>query len=159
MGEYSAVEVTVHVSRDYGFYLWKIMLILTMICIVSWVSFFLKNFEERINMSLTLFLSAIAFLYIVSDSLPKLGYLTTMDKMVLACFFNIFFTIVETFVVFHVVDDKSTQKAIDDISKYTFPIIFLLSTYGNMFLSLYRRKHDFKKTRQTESAGIAKNLL
>lgn len=159
MGEYSAVEITIHVSRDYGFYLWKIMLILTMICVVSWICFFLDNFGERINMSLTLFLSAIAFLYIVSDSLPKLGFLTTMDKMVLACFVNIFFTIIETFLAFHVFKDKETRKVMDEGSKYLFPIMFLLSTYGNMFFSLYKRHKDFQETKKNFRPGISNDLL
>ena len=158
MGKYNTVEITINLSRHYGFYLWKIMLILTMVCFLSWIVFYLDEFQSRVEIGLTLFLSAIAFLYIVSDSLPKLGFLTTMDVMVLGCFFNIFLTIVESFVVFKIIKDENTREFIDGISKLCFPLLFLIGTYGVMIKSLYNKSIVYNKLVHGDEIGISKDL-
>ena len=134
------------------------MLILTMVCFLSWIVFYLDEFQSRVEIGLTLFLSAIAFLYIVSDSLPKLGFLTTMDVMVLGCFFNIFLTIVESFVVFKIIKDENTRESIDGISKLCFPLLFLIGTYGVMFKSLYNKSIVYNKLVHGDEIGISKDL-
>ena len=158
MGVYNAIDLKIYLSRHYGFYLWKVMLILTMVCFLSWIVFWLDEFQARIEIGLTLFLSAVAFLYIVSDSLPKLGFLTTIDIMVLACFFNIFLTILETFIVFHVVEDAQVKGKIDDISKYVFPVAFIFCTYGIMFKSMKLRHKRYHEIKNSSDLGISKDL-
>lgn len=158
MGKYNAIDITVSLSRHYGFYLWKVMLILTMVCFLSWIVFWLDEFQARIEIGLTLFLSAVAFLYIVSDSLPKLGFLTTIDIMVLACFFNIFFTILETFIVFHVIEDADIKTELDQASKYVFPIAFIVCTYGVMFKSMYLRYKRYTELKNSSNVGISPDL-
>ena len=54
---------------------------------------------------------------------------------------------------------KETRKVMDEGSKYLFPIMFLLSTYGNMFFSLYKRHKDFQETKKNFRPGISNDLL
>ena len=49
-----------------------------------------QDFADRINICLTLILAAVAFLYVVGESLPKVPYLTLLDKLMLISFFFIF---------------------------------------------------------------------
>eukprot|EP01047_Picozoa_sp_COSAG01_P111028 COSAG01_NODE_39826_length_471_cov_1.887097_1_plen_143_part_01 len=52
------------------------------------------------NLNATLFLSAAAVLYVVGDSLPKMSYLTKLDKLIVATITTIFSVTVETCVVY-----------------------------------------------------------
>jgi len=60
----------------------------------------IEDFADRINICLTLILAAVAFLYVVGESLPKVPYLTLLDKLMLYAFFFIFLGGVESTVVF-----------------------------------------------------------
>ena len=156
-GAFTAIEFSIQVTRHYWYYLWKIMLILTLLCIISWVVFFMDSFNDRMNISVTLLLSAVTFLYVASESIPKLPYLTAIDKMIMMCFFNLFGSTMESFVVHHIVGNEETRKSIDEWAKVLFPTVFFLTTYGIMLLSLRNRKQELK-AREVE-VGIANDLF
>ena len=73
-----------------------------------------EDFADRINICLTLILAAVAFLYVVGEQLPKVPYLTLLDKLLLISFFFIFLGGVETLVAFlvktHVDGDGDNGK-------------------------------------------------
>eukprot|EP01084_Bolivina_argentea_P074074 134400_1 len=46
-----------------------------------------SDLGDRLNMLITLILTAVAFSYAVFDSLPNVPYLTYMDKYILSCYF------------------------------------------------------------------------
>ena len=107
-GNYTAIEVQLRLTRRYGFYLWKIMLLVWMIACMSWSTFLVKgedgridseSFIERLNYTAALLLAAVSFLYISQESIPRLSYLTSLDTMILFSFFNLFGVMVETVVV------------------------------------------------------------
>ena len=97
-GHYTAIEVQLRLTRRYGFYLWKIMLLVWMIACMSWSTFLVKgedgridseSFIERLNYTAALLLAAVSFLYISQESIPRLSYLTSLDTMILFSFFNL----------------------------------------------------------------------
>jgi hypothetical protein len=75
---YSNVEFIVIVHRNFMFYVWKVLVILCILIISSWMPLFQgpDDFGNRFNESLTLLLAAVAFLFVVNDSLPRISYLT-----------------------------------------------------------------------------------
>ena len=83
---------------------------------------------------------------------------TRRRSMVLGCFFNIFLTIVESFVVFKIIKDENTRESIDGISKLCFPLLFLIGTYGVMFKSLYNKSIVYNKLVHGDEIGISKDL-
>eukprot|EP00662_Eupelagonemidae_sp_cell21_P020670 gene20670-51235_t len=56
--------------------------ILFFLVLLSWVVFWQEpqDFGERFAAVITLLLAAVAFLYVVNDTLPRISYLTLMDK-------------------------------------------------------------------------------
>ena len=55
------------------------------------------EFADRMSTTLTLFLAAVAFLYVVGEALPKISYLTLLDKAMLVAFAAIFLSGFESF--------------------------------------------------------------
>ncbi len=54
-----------------------------------------NSLADRMSVNLTLLLTAVAFKFVVSQSLPHISYLTLLDKYVLTSFVMLFFVVVE----------------------------------------------------------------
>lgn len=90
------------VKRRSGFYVWKIfvpLLILTMIpMVVFWID--VSQFDWILKIPMTMLLSMVAFEFTIARDLPRIGYLTFLDAVFLACFTFCFLCIVEIAAVF-----------------------------------------------------------
>ena len=49
----------------------------------------MDDLPDRVNLSVTLLLTFFALKFSVAEDLPKLGYLTYIDKKLLCCFFYV----------------------------------------------------------------------
>jgi len=66
-------------SRHIMYYAIRIFLPMLVLMVVSWATFFLNEYRNRIEISGANLLIFVAFNWIISDDLPKLGYLTFLD--------------------------------------------------------------------------------
>lgn len=94
---YSRASFLIDVDRESGFYIWKVILPVLLICMCSWTVFWidLKEFATQVTIAVTDLLTIVAFLFVVNDSLPRVSYLTLMDRFTLVCLVCILATIVE----------------------------------------------------------------
>ena len=76
----------IHLARKPTFYYLKILLPLWLIVLTSLAPYAVDtdDLQGRLEVLVTLLLSAIAFLYIVQESLPKKSQLTVIDKVVIS---------------------------------------------------------------------------
>lgn len=60
---------------------------------------------NRRNILITFFLAMVAFMFVISEKLPKVDFLTVLDEYILGSFAILFCTSIEIFVVFVVKGD------------------------------------------------------
>lgn len=83
---YERVTFRIGITRLTGYYVWKIMLPMVIIVMISWIVFWMSDegLGRRAGVSSTGMLTVIAYQFVVSASLPRFPYLTVMDRFALA---------------------------------------------------------------------------
>jgi len=75
----------IEIGRRVGYYLWKILLPLGVFVCVAWSTFWLTRdvLAQRQRQSATAIVSVVAFQFVAAASLPRVSYLTLMDRLFL----------------------------------------------------------------------------
>ncbi|MCA1684404.1 MAG: hypothetical protein LC745_00155, partial [Planctomycetia bacterium] len=116
------------ISRRSTFYVWRVLVPLTLLVIASWSVFWfeVKNLQPQISTSLAILLSFVTFNYAIDFSLPKVAYLTFIDRYSLTSFaFVVSITFVVT--VTHVTLQRRGEAAATKLQhwgRWVFPTAF-----------------------------------
>jgi hypothetical protein len=81
---------------------------------------------DRMSVSFTGVLAAVAYQFIISEALPRHIYNTFMDAIVLFSFIVMTLTIMENIIVnnLHLGDRAETATRIDKVCRYVFPVLY-----------------------------------
>lgn len=84
----STATLWIDVTRQPGFYLYKLLVPLILIVITTWSAFFLRGESSSARMQRTFLslLTVVAFHHIIASHLPHIPYLTFVDAVVYAAF-------------------------------------------------------------------------
>jgi hypothetical protein len=86
--KYSRFLYNVDVQRRSTYYVWRVMLPLTLLAIVPWFAFWFEpaQLQPQISTCMASLISLVAFNFAIDFALPKLVYLTLIDRHALLCF-------------------------------------------------------------------------
>lgn len=128
---FSEVMIKIEVVRQYGYYVWKILMPLVLIVLISWVVFWMigEGLSDRMGISFTAILTIVAYQFLISGSLPRIAYFTFMDSMLTISLVLIVLTIFENVFVNSMNSQKKQESAIkiDKTCRWAFPLIYGVS--------------------------------
>jgi hypothetical protein len=130
--KYSRLEFHIGVDRDPTGIIQKISLPLIVVLILAYLVFYIPDHEigTASGLTVTALLAAIAFQWTLNDSLPKVSYLTTIDKIFYLVYAYIFYAMAQTILTFNLSNKseywKNVSNKIEIHSRYLFPLTFWL---------------------------------
>lgn len=124
---YSFYSFEFHIKRKYTYFLTNIALLMFLISLLSFTTFFISpdSLGDRLSVILTLLLTAVTFKFVVSQSLPPVSYLTVLDWYVLSSVIFIFSVAVENSIVARIKNAKY-QMRFDKVSWCVSICVFIL---------------------------------
>jgi len=124
----SVFAATIDAERMPGFYMFRILLPLLFIVAMSWAVFWVppKKYEFRLGLGATSMLTVVAFQLAMSNYLPRLGYLTKMDGLIIWATATVFLTIASTIFTGRMIIKRAGEKAdrLDGAFRIAIPILF-----------------------------------
>lgn len=136
---FSRLTLTIEVQRKSGFYLWKVMLPLLIIVMLSWSVFWMvgEPFGMRVRLTATGVLTVVAYQFAVAKDLPRVGYLTLMDKVTVISFMLLAITVVESHLASRVhAEDPAWAERVDRAARWIFPLSYATLLAGVFVTSI-----------------------
>ncbi|XP_064598221.1 cys-loop ligand-gated ion channel-like isoform X2 [Liolophura sinensis] len=132
----SALSVKCRAARRPGYFVWNIFMVTFLICSLCFATFSVdKNRpHNRLQLSFTLMLTAVAFKSVVNQSLPKISYLTYMDKYLLASMIMLSTICAWHGIVTTISNKDGSADRIENIVLTALAVIYILYNVGFIFM-------------------------
>lgn len=110
---YSRYVFTTFISRPFFSSMLKVMLPLTVILFLSFISFFLSldKYSQRISLAVSTVYTSVAFHINLSAAIPQVSYLTMADRLMISIYFMLAVSIVSIVAMTVLVDRKKEDMA------------------------------------------------
>eukprot|EP00823_Brevimastigomonas_motovehiculus_P000389 TRINITY_DN1047_c0_g1_i1.p1 TRINITY_DN1047_c0_g1~~TRINITY_DN1047_c0_g1_i1.p1 ORF type:complete len:348 (+),score=87.96 TRINITY_DN1047_c0_g1_i1:101-1144(+) len=150
---YSELHVKLQAMRKSESYLWNVGVVTFIIVSLAFLAFCMRPEElsNRLAVTLTLLLTAVAFKLMVSDSLPKVAYLTLLDKYILAAFLFLYIIALENGCVSCIIDDEWRSSVDYVFARLVFGLWFCFQLYVVYFV---RSISCIRKQKEREAASL-----
>jgi hypothetical protein len=130
--QYSGYAFEFTASRNVAYYIWKVILPLVLIVMMSWTVFWIDpaTSNSQISVAVTSMLTLIAYRFAVDSQLPRLPYMTRLDLFFLVSTLLVFFSLIEVLITTILENKQQTGRAkkIDRYCRVIFPVIFAIAS-------------------------------
>ncbi len=115
--------------RHLSYYILQVFVPILLIVLISWWTFFLKDYNKRIEVAAGNVLLFIAFSFSLTENYPRLGYMTFMDAIMAIIFIvNALVVIYNVYMRRLEMADRAKQaERIDDIMDWLYPILYIVA--------------------------------
>ena len=125
-------------ERKLGFYIWKVIIPLILIVMMSWIVFWInpEQFATQIGVSTTSMLTLIAYRFVMVGLLPNISYLTRMDYFIFGSTLLVFLALIQAVVTAILAESKkiTLAKRIDRWCRSIFPLVFVTVLFFSLIL-------------------------
>ena len=113
--------------RHLNYYVFRIFVPIALITLVSWFTFFLRDFKQRIEMTSGNLLVFIAFSFSIAGNYPRLGYLTLLDAVMVVVFIGSALVIVYNVTMkrLEASGQETLVDRIDNIMDWGYPLLYV----------------------------------
>jgi hypothetical protein len=122
---------TFHFSapRHLNYYIFRVLVPILLIIIVSYVSFLLKDYTRRIEIATGNLLLFIAFSFSLGDNYPRMGYMTYLDALMAITFvINTFVVVLNVYFKYLEMKGQGAKaERIDRPMDYLYPISYVVA--------------------------------
>jgi hypothetical protein len=134
---FPALSYEWQVRRKIGYYIWKVIIPLAMVVMMSWAVFWLdpKQAGPQIGIAATSILTLIAYRFTLGFLVPRLSYLTRLDLFITGASLLVFVALVEALATVSLAEEHPTlARRIDINSRWVFPAAFAALTAVSFML-------------------------
>lgn len=125
----SGYVLQISAKRYTSYYIYKIMIPIALIVVMSWSVFWInpKEFGTQIGLSATSVLTMIAFIFATTNMLPRLGYFTLLDSYIAGATVFVFIALLQSLVTGYLATTGRVAIAmrLDRYSRVVFPLAVL----------------------------------
>jgi hypothetical protein len=115
-------------KRDSKYYVYKVIMPLILIVMMSWAVFWINPKEAGIQISISTasMLTLIAYRFTVDLLVPRVSYLTRLDMFILGSTFLVFFALIQALVTSSLMrsGNEIMSLKIDYLCRFLFPVLF-----------------------------------
>jgi hypothetical protein len=134
------IVFSLDVKRDSSFFIFKVIMPLILIVMMSWLVFWIDPglAASQISVSVTSMLTVIAYRFAIAGMMPRLGFLTVLDYFVIASTLMVFLSMVEVIYTAYLSASDQLEKArkVDRKARWISPLIYVALTVNILFLGV-----------------------
>jgi len=136
---FNSLEINLEIKRSSLYYLIKIIFPIFLILSIAWSVFWInpKELESRITTSSVCFLALIAYNFVIDSEIPKLGYMTYMDWIIMISYIFCALPTLLSITLYHFLNSQNNFNviSINDYTRWLGPIVyFSLLTFTALIL-------------------------
>jgi hypothetical protein len=131
-------QMEIIVTRQVTYYVLKVIVPLTLIVIMSWLPRWIdpEQIGTNIGISTTAFLTLVAYLFAITVLLPRVSYVTRMDRFILMSTLLVFVSLLHTVANTSLIknEKKLLAERIDRWSRFVYPALLLIVIAGSFWV-------------------------
>eukprot|EP00002_Diphylleia_rotans_P005451 TRINITY_DN14593_c0_g1_i1.p1 TRINITY_DN14593_c0_g1~~TRINITY_DN14593_c0_g1_i1.p1 ORF type:complete len:379 (-),score=81.43 TRINITY_DN14593_c0_g1_i1:192-1304(-) len=155
--------IKIFATRRADFYIYNIcaVVFLIVLCAATVQAIDVHDFPDRMSVTITLLLTAVAFKFVTNSYIPQVSYLTLLDKYTMFSFVMLSSVVLENYLITHLSRDNA--RDVDNIFTVVFVALWLLIHFvigvGNRFNFFHQSWERVLSTDNSQVTRIKKKSI